>query len=106
MGKKKAMTLKEAVATLPKSLTEIVKFLKARHIKGEREVPTFCPIAVYLSKKTKKNVSVFGDEDEEDIEAVNGETERVKAPASIRHFVAEFDDGKYPELDWNPKEEQ
>lgn len=97
MAKKREDILDNYLADLNlESSADVATFLRRRRIKGVRKSYVRCPIAVYLSKKTKARIRVDGDN------AMWGSgslTAHAALPFPVTAFVEDFDGGCYPKLE-------
>jgi hypothetical protein len=84
------------------SVSNIVKNLKKRRIKGRKNRVDSCPIACYLAKKfkpayievTPSNVFMEFYKNENDSHTVD-----CKLSKPFRDFIKKFDNGQFPELE-------
>lgn len=73
---------------------ELVEELKVNGIRGTRNEPEYCPLALYLNKKFDKRFYV----DENKIVCTQGYT-HCTTPQVCQDFIDDFDSGVFPELE-------
>ena len=78
--------------------SQVARRLRVRDIRGERGSDTACPLANYLKGQGYHPVSVC----ETRIVAIDkrGTRHRLATPPRLEAFVADFDLGLTPELEW------
>ena len=97
--------LKPALKELGTSAKKVAESLKAKKIKGYRSEGDSCPIAVLVKKTFKSAEYITVDGESIDV-CVGGSDYFIKPPAAVRKFIERFDAGDYPELDYEPVEEE
>lgn len=92
---------KDMLETLITELSEmdanaIANFLSKEGIHGTVSDTWKCPLAAYLGTQIKYPVAV----DTDAIWLMYYQDDGVETPETLQEFIANFDDGEYPELEW------
>ncbi|HEU4967263.1 MAG TPA: hypothetical protein VFT53_07400 [Candidatus Saccharimonadales bacterium] len=77
---------------------EIARLMKDSGVKAQREVSTACAVTQYVYKESRAERILTGYTTLS-YRTHNGFT-NLRLPETVKDFVAKFDDGCYPELDY------
>lgn len=99
------LSLTTALKSLGANKNKVAATLTSKKVQGDRSESESCPVANFLYKKFPKAVTV--DVDSESIEVKWNDCDvSVKPPKAVANFIEDFDEGKFPDLDSNAKQDE